>query len=220
MAATAPLVPIQIETVLQSITIAMLGLPAPTPVTPPAQDPTYFQVRIGWQQRGQPFQNIDQDVTYILADEVDDQYNRVRDVHYEQTTDAEGDIILTKVTNYTRVWDVLFCTYGPNSFDNTRLLRTRLFDQDIHDMFANSQLYLVADPAAPVRAPEEKDGQWWERVDFRARFNEFVTETRAEGYAASVEIIVENEEGTKLIDTNPSQSGYGWGPLGGNPLGS
>jgi hypothetical protein len=183
---------------MQGIVIVMLGLPAPTNVVPPAQDPSYFAVRIGWEERGQPFQKITENVTYILAEEVDDQYNRVRDVHYTETT-VDGVTTYTKVTNYTRVWEVLYASYGLNSFDNARKLRTRLFDQDIYNLLAQSNLYLIADPSAPIRTPEQKDGQWWERVDFRARFNEEVTENYVTESLLSVEIIVENQAGAELF---------------------
>lgn len=173
----------------------MLGLTPPDAPQPGTQDPSYFAVRCGWQQLGQPFQKITDDVTYVRALEVDDGYNRVRDVQYAPTADGA-----TKTTNYTRVWEVYWTVYGPSSTDNARLIRTRLHDQDIHDQLSASQLYFVPDPAAPVRAPEFQDGQWWERVDFRARLNEFVTETLAEGAITSAEIIVENELGVQTAD--------------------
>jgi hypothetical protein len=184
------------DAVIQRATISMLGLPDPT-IPPPAQDPSYFAVRCGWQQQGQPFQKISEDVTYLRCAEVDDQYDRIRDVSYLQSPQT-----FIKVTNYTRVWEIFWTVYGPNSFDNARKLRTRLFDQDIHDQLAASQLYLVTDPAAPRRVPELEDGQWWERVDFSAKFNEFVTEQYVTEYAQVSEIILENELGI-LISTIP-----------------
>lgn len=193
--ATLPLVPAQLDAVLQAVTISMLGLAPPDAPQPGTQDPSYFAVRCGWQQLGQPFQKITDDVTYVRALEVDDGYNRVRDVQYTPTADGA-----TKTTSYTRVWEAYWTVYGPRSTDNARLIRTRLHDQDIHDQLSASQLYFVPDPAAPTRAPEFQDGQWWERVDFRARLNEFVTETLEEGAITSAEIIVENELGVQTAD--------------------
>ncbi len=179
----------------------MLNLPAPlSPPNPDVQDPAYFRVRVGWQQQGQPSQGIGDNATYILAEEIDDRYNRVRDVSYAQATDADGNTTQTQITNYTRVWEVLWASYGPDSFEAARLLRTRLFDQDVHDLFAQALLYLVTDPAAPRRVPEQKDGQWWERVDFSARFNEFVTETLVEGFATVSEVIIKNQQGIQIGD--------------------
>jgi hypothetical protein len=212
---TLPLVPQQMNGILGVITLAMeltlstdpnpnnldsplnpIYTPQPGSTIPvPPLPPNYYGVRFSWQRQGQPFPNPDEDAVFIRAIEVDDLYNRIRDVHYEQTEDS-----YTKITNYTRVWEVFWCIYGPTSFDNARKVRTRLFDQDIHDLFAQSQLYLVTDPTAPQRIPEEKNGQWWERVDFSARFNEFVTETYETEPMISSEIIVLNELGTELFD--------------------
>jgi hypothetical protein len=186
--------------VIQAITLAM-GLtltPDPNPNNP--QPPTnYYGARIAWQQRGQPRPDIEEDVAFIRAVEVDDEYNRIRDVSYEVTDD-----VYTKITNYTRVWEASWYVYGPNSFDNCRKIRTRLFDQDIHDQFAASQLYLVTDPSAPQRVPEQENGQWWERVDFSARFNEEVTETYETQPVEIVSVIVETSLG-QPVATIPIQ---------------
>jgi hypothetical protein len=152
-------------------------------------------------------------VVYIRAVEIDDPYNRVKDISYSQQT-VDGTTTLTEIKNYTRVWEVFWTIYGPNSFNNGRLVRTRLFDQDIHDLFANSQLYFVTDPSSPRRVPEEKDGQWWERVDFSARFNEFVTESREQNYVTSTEIVLYDSLGNLLSDKTTTQSGYGVSPYG------
>lgn len=176
--ATAPLVPKQMDMAIQAITLAMgLNLTTDSNPTPP-NSPNYYGVRCGWQQQGQPFPGIAEDVVFVREIEVDDQYNRVRDVSYATSTAGSPPITTyTKLTQYTRVWEVFWSVYGPNSFDNARLIRTRLFDQDIHDQFAASLLYLITDPSAPRRVPEFEDNQWWERTDFSARFNEFVTES-------------------------------------------
>ena len=171
-----PLTPATIDSLLQTATIAM-GMS----LTNPGGN-TAYGVRIGWQTQGQPAQLITDDVVYLRALEVDDPYNRIKDRY----SDGFGN----QVTEYTRVWEVYWTVYGPNSFDNARILRTRLFDQDIHDALAQSALYFVTDPRAPVRNVEEKDGQWWERCDFSARFNEFTVETAPEDYALSTEIVV------------------------------
>jgi hypothetical protein len=214
--ATLPLVPSQMDAVIQALTLAMgLNLstdpnpnnpdspnnPNYNPLSPP---PNYYGCRIGWQQQGQPQQRITEDVVYVREIEIDDQYNRIRDVSYDLSEDGNT---YTKTTNYTRVWRVFWCVYGPNSFDNARKIHSRLFDQDIHDQFAASQLYWVTDAEAPVRAPEPYDRQWWERVDFSARFNEFVTEEYVTQYALSTEIIIDNELGTEIADITVTAPG-------------
>ena len=194
--ATLPLFPKQMDALLQQITLAMnanivapgLILANPDNLTP-AQN--YYGVRCEWQNTGQPFQESSEDVIYVRAIEVDDPYNRERYENYLENYGEENN----QITNYSRIWEVSWCCYGPNSFDNARQLRSALFQQTIHDLFANSQLYMVTDPAAPVRAPEYENGQWWERVDFKCRFNEFVTEVIAQPMVLSAEIIVEDSNG-------------------------
>lgn len=177
----------------------MLGLPAPTSPT----DPVYSQVRVGWQQQGQPAQEINEDVVYIREIEVDDQYNREKyKSNYSQTVGQDEAAVTTyyEQTNYTRVWEVFWEFVGPNSFDHARQVRSSLFSQATHDIFAASQLYLVTNPAAPRRVPESRDGQWWERTDFSARFNEFVTEVAIAQSVVSAEVIVSTSGGQSVAD--------------------
>lgn len=178
------------DMVIQSITMVMLGFGNPL-----FDSSAYAVVRTSWVQQGQPSQTIDEDVVYIRAIEVDDQYNRVRDVTYPDP--------LIELTQYTRVWEVHWTVYGPNSFDHARMIRSGLFTQAIHDQLA-PQLYLVTDPSAPLRVPELQDDQWWERVDFNARFNEFVTESRTSQSVVSTEVIVDTAAGTILDVTVPT----------------
>jgi hypothetical protein len=151
----------------------------------------YYGCRCEWQQQGQPAHKITEDVVYVRAIEVDDRYNRERYVNYLENQGQDEN----EVTNYTRVWEVMWEVWGPNSFDNARQIRSQLFKQAIHDLFMQANLYFVPNPAAPVRLPDYFANQWWERVDFTARFNEFVTETDAQSMALSAEIIVEDSNG-------------------------
>jgi hypothetical protein len=186
-----PLTPNQLNLVAQQATIAALGLTLQSPANP--ADPAYAAVRVGWQQVGQPAFKVTEDVVFLRCAEDDDQYNRVRDVSINSQEQ--------QLMQYTRVWRVWWTLYGPNSFDNARIVRSALFSQAVHDIFSSAQLYFVTNPSAPQRVPEQKDGQWWERVDFSARFNEFVTETPPVTYADSVVVTLENSSG--VIATIP-----------------
>lgn len=200
--ATAPLVPAQIETVFQAVTCNMgLNLSWTPPVNGVfphgiSPNPNYYGVRIGWEQQGQPFQQISEDVVYLRCYEIDTQYNRVRDLSYQNSP------VFTEKWNYTRAWETCWTIYGPNSFDNSRLVRSSLFLQGIRDQFAAAQLYWVSDPAAPVRVPELMDSQWWERVDFKARFYEFVTESNNPNYVESVEVNLYDNFGNAIETVN------------------
>jgi hypothetical protein len=225
--ATAPLVPNQIQALVQQITMKSLGLPI--------TDASATFVRIDWPQQGQPGYRVNDDITFLRCVTVDDLYNRIRDVMYKTVVTSaggygeggygeggygggdglaggygeggyeEGDYgnsgdsvsTTTKTTQYTRVWEIHWCVVGPNSFDNARKLRSRMFDQDVHDQFAGAQLYFITDPSEPQRVPDYFDGQWWEQVFFNAKFNENVIETfDVSGQTViSVELITENLNG-------------------------
>jgi hypothetical protein len=118
---------------------------------------------------------------------------------------------ITETTSYTRVWQVTWNIYGPNSFETARAIRSGLFNQDnaagtiLADADGNpilpfgqldgNNVYFLPDVAEPVRCPEEENGQWWERVDMVAKFNELVQEESTVETAASVEVIVQADAG-------------------------
>ena len=183
------LVPTQTEALLQSATMLTLGID-------PTQDPLAYQkVRTSWP--GPPTWAITDDVCFVRAVPEDDEYDRVRDVEVRNIDGAS----LQTTTTYTRVWRIMWVVYGPNSFDHTRLIHSGLFQDNIHDLLAASNLYFIPDPNAPQRAPENYQGQWWERVNFSARFNELVTEVSTVPSIASAEVIPETAAG-KVADLN------------------
>jgi hypothetical protein len=192
MAAT-PLVPATINVVVQDITIAALGF-APG---------DYKKVRVDWQTFGQPFVTPQEDMVALRCVEVDDWYNRVREQHLELNDDNQS---FTQTTEYTRVWEIFWSLYGPNSFDNARKLRSALFSDATHNAFKEANLYLITDPAAPVRVPEPFDNtEWWERVEFSAMFNEDVAEVDVINAVTSVEVIVEDSTGVLADITTKSK---------------
>jgi hypothetical protein len=67
-----PLTPQQLEASFQAATLRGLGLASIA----------YDQVRVGWQQQGQPFDNVNTDVVYLRVVEDDEVYNRQRDLQY------------------------------------------------------------------------------------------------------------------------------------------
>lgn len=201
-----PLTPSQVQTSIQQITINVLG-------------GTPESVRIGWQQQGQPSEGITSDVMFIRAAQVDD--DRV-DSQKDLTTLSSTSTEVTQVFQYMRVWRLFWCAYGPNSFDNMRAVKSALFQQQYHDQFSAANLYLVTDAGAPRRVPEQKGtGQWWERVDFEADFNELVYETIVSQTAASVEIKIYDSEG-QIDDfvVELQEGGYGIGEYGDGEYGS
>lgn len=171
----------QFEIAIQALTLSMLKLPSDA----------FDQVRVGWQPLGQPFAPPDVDVCYVRASTVDDPYNRIRDFVLANASDSTIQVTVT----YTRVWEVYWTFYGPNGLDRGRLVRSGLFYQDSHDALAASNVYLISDVAETGRVPEVQDGQWWERTDLKARFNEAVTEYVTVPSVASVEVLLNTKDG-------------------------
>jgi hypothetical protein len=142
-----------------------------------------------WQPQGQPFQRPSEDVVYLGAVTVDDPYNKIR---YPTWFQAQ----LAKIVQYVRIWKVIWTVYGPNSFDNARLIHSYIMTDDATRYSCQAfNLFLIPNPQSPVRVPEYKDNEWWERVDFAARFYELVTEQYTAGFITNAEVIVQDESG-------------------------
>jgi hypothetical protein len=163
-------------------------------------DPTaYAKVRLNWPTTGQPAFLITDDVCFIQAIEIDEEYGKIRDFQWPNNDQTS----VAQTTTYTRVWRVSFVLYGPNSFDNARLIRSAVLLDFSHDFLAQSNVYLVPDTPSPRRVPEEMLSQWWERTDLTLRFNEFVTETIVVNSGSSVVISINDATGQVAEFTVP-----------------
>jgi len=207
------------------IVLDMLGLtPNDIPVPEDSQ-----AVRQTWPTGGAPSQNINDDVLYMQFTLKDDPYDKIRDQFNwgpagwgEDQFGREpyggalsGDPALTQQWNYTRCWEFHFSAYGPNSFDNLRAIRSGLFLDYFTSKLASSQLFPVSAFPQVIRAPENINGQWWERSDLHIDVYEFVTEMLAQQTIKSVEV----EAVTVILETGEGwgQGGFGQGPFGGTP---
>ena len=92
-------------------------------------------------------------------------------IYTPSTTDTTK---LVKKTGYTRVHKIDWTLYGPNSYDNADLIRSSIFADEYLQTFKDNNLFLITDVQMPTRLPELYNGQWWERTDFSATFNESV----------------------------------------------
>ena len=176
-----------INPVLQAITAQMLGISGqPTP---------YYNVRISWQTLGEIAQKIDEDICFVRAIEVGGNYERQRNFLPQQTQSPTP----LGTWTYTRIWEAQWTHYGPNSFDNARLVRSCLFLDQFARILRSFNLFTMMDIPNPLRAPELFQAQWWERVDLRVRMYEGVQETLSYQSPTSTEIIIEDASG--ILDT-------------------
>ncbi len=201
----------QINKLFQNLTLVMLGLAdditawtaykaalaAEEEWTDPIPSNPWDKVKVSYQTTGQPAWKITDDIVSFFCREVDNPYNRQRDIEIKSWDETK----VAEEVSYQRTWQVSWTLYGPNSFDNARKIKSGLFLQEHHDTLAVSNVYLVTDsPSTPLRVPELFQGQWWERVDFSALFNEGVIESTEEQYVISSEVIVYKEDGAQVAD--------------------
>lgn len=174
---SSALAPKQISSLFQQLTAQMLGLNPQGP-----SDPAYAKVILDWPTNGQPAWSIHQDICAVGCVPVDDPYDKTRDF-LVQPFDA---LNVEQAVGYTRCWKVAWTFYGPNSFDDARIVKDFLLLDWAHDQLAQSNLYLVTDTTAPRRVPELFQGQWWERTDLEMRFYEEVISSISVGMIQSI----------------------------------
>jgi hypothetical protein len=151
----------------------------------------YSKVRIGWQIQGQPGPPITQDTTFIRYEPLDTEFSRLRDAVGSST-----DVTYTTTDIFTRTGKIYWTFYGPNALDRARAVRSALITiQQFADLLAISNLYINPSIEEPRRVPENFQGEWWERIDLVAEFNEQVTETYTVGTVESVQVTLYDKSG-------------------------
>lgn len=155
-------------------------------------DPTTnTAVRETWQQQGAPAWGISDDVCFIRCVEENGEYNKPRD----QGTIQNDDGSVTVERMYTRLWRVYWGAWGPNCYDNIRVIRSALLLEVTSVPLLVYQLYVMTELSAPVYSPENKDGQWWQRTIFEAQFYEQINESITTQSVESVELITQTASG-------------------------
>lgn len=166
----------QIESLFWNVTTQMLGLDPALPINA-------NKVRIAWPTTGAPAWKIDEDVVFIRMGDADDPINVQRDVTTSQSDDDDN---ANQATSYTRVLMAQWVCYGPNSFDNAFMIRNNLYKQKYRDLLNINQVFLIPQINSPVRSPELFSGQWWERANVTAKFNELLQFNETVPYLKSV----------------------------------
>lgn len=168
-----------IEDFFFEITCTMLGLD-------PAKECNQDKVRLAWPTNGAPGWKIDEDICFLRITPVDDAQARELNICYNPS--QENKAYIKKQVGYTRVHKINWTLYGPNSYDNADLIRHLIFGTEYMTKFKKKNLFLVTDVPMPVRLPELYNGQWWERTDFSATFNESVIRENEVPYIQSADI--------------------------------
>jgi len=170
----------ELEDFIQNVTCKMLNLDM-------TKKENQGKVRISWPTDGAPAWKIEEDIVFLRITPIDDKLARQLNIIYNPD---EGDnTSLKKKTGYTRVHKIDWTLYGPNSYDNADLIRYSIFDFDYMQEFKSKNIFLITDVPMPNRLPELYNGQWWERTDFSAIFNESVIRESKTPYITSTDII-------------------------------
>lgn len=128
------------------------------------------KVRISWPKKGSPSWKISEDVCFIRINDESSPVSEQRDVNYS-VKDTDNAVLSV---GYTKYHAIQFTLYGPNSYERADLIKYSLLLPEHKDTFAQNNLYIVPPVSTPKRNPELYDGQWWNRVDLVAGFNEAV----------------------------------------------
>ena len=180
----------EFENFIQVLIVSLLGWDITNPVKT-------NDVRIAWEEGGQPAASITDNVVYIECFEVDTPYNRAREeIDIWEISPDE----FTKETSYTRQMQVNLILYGPDSFDNAQTIRDNIFYPDNQLTLQQNHIYLVHDISSPKRVPEYFQGLWWKRIDMSLRFNELVVKSISVPAITSIEVGIYDDNGNLIAD--------------------
>jgi len=157
-----------------------------------ADSGAFDAVRLDWATEGQPGFTISNDYCFLRCVERDDDYNRIRESTGWITS---GDYQITQTTTWTRVWDVTWELWGPNSTAHGNWIRNGIQLDWPTVILSCSNLFVLPDISRVERVPQNIQDQWWEAAYLTCKFNEFVTQTLTESTGTSVEVVINDKSG-------------------------
>ena len=190
---------IQIEDMFHSITARIYGYDIDNSnpnIAKAAKAAADVAIRIAWPTSGSPAWKVTDDRTFLQVTFEEDDYTKQREFTYSRKT----DLLANQAMEMTNVLRIAWVIYGPNSYQNAFKLYTQLPDPKITLYTTQQKVFLIPDLASPRRAPEQFSGQWWERVDFSARYNAKVLINTDTPYLLSADIDIKSED--SLVSAN------------------
>lgn len=174
--------PDNVVQILQPIVCSLLGI----------NPPDYNLVRVEWPEKGQPAWKITDDVAFIRCVDDNGEYSQQRD---DQTKTINGATI--EEITYVTTWRAYFDFYGPNCYLRASNLISGMLLQVGQAQLAAAGLYIWSKAERPIYSKENRNGQWWPRASFSARFNYQVTDRITVPTALSAEILLFDPAGEK-----------------------
>ena len=164
----------QIENIFQSLTCSLTGLNNDS------------GVRLSWPTKGSPGWSVNEDVVFQVVFG-SDSYTQQRETEYQD--DIANDVKKV-IASYTRVHNIKWTIYGPNSYEHGESIKNGIYLPTTRGILRHNNLSLILNVGDVKRFPELFNGQWWERVDFEASFNEKVVRYSTIPYLVGVNIQV------------------------------
>jgi len=98
------------------------------------------------------------------------------------------------------VWSLHCYCYGPQSYDNADLIRSKILTQSLKSKLHLNGVAIVPEIPTIINTPEQAQGQWWTRYDITLVFNESYDYTEDVG---AIEYINTNIGIAKSPDKQP-----------------
>jgi hypothetical protein len=166
----------------QSVTCAMLGLPD----TAQNIAPLDYVDSVG------VLQDAHSDYVFYLVAFANESINQQFDI----TTNTNSDPTLTtQSTKYVRNLQITWQIYGDDGMDWTDLIRLKLMEPDIVELFAEQGISLIPDVEQAFFIPEKVNNQWFHRYDLTARFNQLVEYDTTIAAISAADVIIETDKG-------------------------
>lgn len=179
----------QLETLFQSVTVAMTGLASKF-------------VRIAYASEGQPAWENTQNVACLSVSVIDNPYDKQRNIAYKDKATPDPDEVEESIS-YTTVLSVDWVIYGPLSLDLALAIKSNILKPAIRALLRPSNIFPLTEIQAPVRLPYNFNGRWWNRSDVRVLFNLESTEKADIPTFASASVEVSESGGPSVLITIP-----------------
>lgn len=96
---------------------------------------------------------------------------------WKNRTDSTRQSLINRSSQYTRELELRLVIYGGNAVDIATRLLHDVTTQNIREQLAKNKLYYIPDKSiGPMRLPESRNEQWYERCDLSLYFYNPVVE--------------------------------------------
>ena len=96
---------------------------------------------------------------------------------WKNRTDSTHQSLINRSSQYTRELELRLVIYGRNAVDIATRLLHDFTTQTIREQLTKQKIYYIPDKSiGPMRLPESRNGQWYERCDLSLYFYNSIVE--------------------------------------------